>query len=140
MDSQKGARIVGYEHAEVVDVSFESMCQIAPWDYPILYWLRRLLAEDGSVLDAGGHMGTKFIAFQDYLELTGVNWTVYDLEAVVTEGRRRQAAGELPSQVHFTSDPASRAIFFWHQVSCNTWTCPLLRYCRCLVFAQNIFC
>lgn len=102
--SQHKTALLGYDHEETAEVSFEAMCQIAPWDYPILFWLEKYLRPELSVVDAGGHMGTKFLAFQRHLDLTKLRWTVYDLEAVVRAARSRQQAGLLPKQISFTSE------------------------------------
>ncbi|WP_204318760.1 methyltransferase, TIGR04325 family [Pseudooceanicola aestuarii] len=96
----------GYDSAGIADVSFAEMCQRAPWDYPVLFWLDRLLPRDGRLIDAGGHLGTKYIAFADLLDLGGVRWTVQDLPAIVAHARRMQAAGALPAALEFCTDPA----------------------------------
>ena len=82
---------VGYNHDELVEVSFERMCEIAPWDYPVLFWLERLLTEGCSVLDTGGHMGTKYRAFDRHLRLRerNIRWIVHDLPAIIKSGRTR---------------------------------------------------
>lgn len=92
--SRKGP--AGYDHDDVAPVSFEAMCRVEAWDYPVLFWLSRLLANGGNVLDAGGHMGTKYRAFAPYLKYGGaVTWTVYDLPAIVRAGRERAMADGL---------------------------------------------
>lgn len=82
--------LAGYDHDDVAPVSFEAMCRVEAWDYPVLFWLGRILADGGNVLDAGGHMGTKYRAFARYLEYgEAVTWTVYDLPAIVRAGRAK---------------------------------------------------
>lgn len=105
--SVRTGQMVGYDHDDVAEISFEAMCKIAPWDYAVLFWLQKLLRSGTTVLDAGGHMGTKFIAFQGVLDLSVVNWTVCDLEAIIRVAKTRQKAGELPPQLNFTTDPKS---------------------------------
>ena len=85
-------RLVGYDNDEVVDVGFEKMCRMELWDYPVLLWLQRVLPGNGRLIDAGGHMGTKFRAFQNYLRLPpNFRWMIYDVPAVVRAGRERAA-------------------------------------------------
>lgn len=85
-------RLVGYDNDEVVDVGFEKMCRMELWDYPVLLWLQRVLPGNGRLIDAGGHMGTKFRAFQNYLRLPPhFRWMIYDVPAVVRAGRERAA-------------------------------------------------
>jgi len=74
---RKGA-LAGYDNDEVVDVGFGVMCQLEIWDYPVLYWLRRLNPETRCIVDAGGHMGTKYRAFRKHLEsddAPGIGWS-----------------------------------------------------------------
>ncbi|WP_028035291.1 methyltransferase, TIGR04325 family [Chelativorans sp. J32] len=88
--------MAGYDHEEVAEVAFEKMCQVAPWDYPVLFWMRRLSGEVSTLLDAGGHMGTKYRAFRDLLPIgPELSWTVYDLPAIVRAGRERAKADGL---------------------------------------------
>ncbi|WP_026481520.1 methyltransferase, TIGR04325 family [Ahrensia sp. 13_GOM-1096m] len=80
----------GYDNEEIVHVSFTTMCELAPWDYPVLFWLQRIMEDNNSIVDAGGHMGTKYRAFQNYLPFDEhTKWTVYDLPAIVRAGRKR---------------------------------------------------
>lgn len=82
--------LVGYDNDAVTEVAFDQMCRIALWDWPVLYWLKRL-EPISCVLDVGGHMGTKFRAFQNHLALreAGTRWIVYDVPAMVRAGRER---------------------------------------------------
>lgn len=82
-------KLTGYNHNCVADISFDVMCRVAAWDYPVLYWLQRLLPGAARVLDAGGHMGTKFRAFQKHLDLGPLlEWIIYDVPAIVSAGRK----------------------------------------------------
>ncbi len=95
--------IGGYDNAGLVDVAFDEMCKMHLWDYPVLFWLERLLPDHSLLIDAGGHMGTKFRAFAPYLTLPDdFVWAVYDLPSIVEEGARRAQADMLPA-LHFHS-------------------------------------
>lgn len=92
--ARKGA--AGYDHEDVAEVSFDEMCQVVPWDYPVLFWMRRLSNDVTSVIDAGGHMGTKYRAFRDLLPVSDdLQWIVYDLPAIVRAGQRRAKVDRL---------------------------------------------
>lgn len=91
----------GYDDESIADVSFPQMCERAVHDYPLIYWLSRLLPGLRSVVDAGGHLGTKYIAFSGVLDLSGLDWTVQDLPGIVAAARRRQAEGGLPAALQF---------------------------------------
>lgn len=94
----------GYDDESLAAVSFPQMCQRAVYDYPLIYWLGRLLPEVRSVVDAGGHLGTKYIAFSEVLDLSALDWTVQDLPGIVAAARKRQAAGDLPAALRFVSE------------------------------------
>lgn len=84
--------LAGYDHDRVAAISFDKMCQIMLWDWPVLYWLQRIAPQIKTLLDAGGHMGTKYRAFRNHLNLErGMNWVIYDLPAIVRAGRVRAA-------------------------------------------------
>lgn len=93
-----------YDDRQVAEVSFAAMCQVKVWDYPVLYWLNRLHRPGLRVLDAGGHFGTKYIAFRDHLALQEYDWTVYDLPETVAAARARQLEGEVPADLAFICD------------------------------------
>jgi putative methyltransferase (TIGR04325 family) len=90
MAAVRPGALAGYDHDEMAEVAFDHMCDVQLWDYPVLFWLDRLIPERNALLDAGGHMGTKFRAFRDVLRLPpGFDWAVYDLPAIVRAGRAR---------------------------------------------------
>jgi hypothetical protein len=60
----------GYDDAAISEVSFDLMCQRTAWDYPVMFWLQRFLPDADALIDAGGHFGTKYIAFQDLIMFT----------------------------------------------------------------------
>ncbi|WP_386679042.1 methyltransferase, TIGR04325 family [Loktanella sp. R86503] len=91
----------GYDDAAITDVSYELMCQRTAWDYPVMFWLQRLLPESDALIDAGGHFGTKYIAFRDLIDLRKVRWNVYDLPAIIQAARRKQGMGSLPLDIVF---------------------------------------
>jgi putative methyltransferase (TIGR04325 family) len=101
---------VGYDNPEPAQMyRGEYLERVFPRDYPLLFWLRRLLASGArDVFDFGGHVGTKFYAYRRYLEHpTGLRWTVYDVPAV------RQAGAELAARrgdahaLRFVESPAA---------------------------------
>jgi putative methyltransferase (TIGR04325 family) len=91
----------GYDDESIADVSFPQMCERAAFDYPLIFWLSRLLPDLRHVVDAGGHLGTKYIAFSGVMDLSGLQWTVQDLPGIVAAARKRQAAGGLPAELRF---------------------------------------
>ncbi|MGB3388146.1 MAG: methyltransferase, TIGR04325 family [Pseudaminobacter sp.] len=107
LSAPAAGRLAGYDHDEIAEVSFDKMCQVVLWDYPVLFWLERLLPQIDCLVDAGGHMGTKFRAFRPLLPIDGkIDWIVYDLPAIVRAGKAR-ATREGLSGLSFTDDLAT---------------------------------
>ncbi|MEO8242239.1 MAG: methyltransferase, TIGR04325 family [bacterium] len=98
--------IATYDHSDVAAVNFAVMCAVRIWDYPVMFWLEKLHEPGMTILDAGGHFGTKYIAFRGLLKLHDVSWTVYDLPETVSAGRAAQLRGDVPMEVGFTDDLA----------------------------------
>jgi putative methyltransferase (TIGR04325 family) len=107
MASVRRGTLAGYDHDAVVPVAFEHMCNVLPWDYPVLFWLQRLSPEITCLIDAGGHMGTKYRAFRRLLtQFEHVQWVVYDVPAMIRAGRERARAEGL-SALSFVDSVAS---------------------------------
>lgn len=87
-------KLKGYDNDAITDVSKALMQEVPLWDYPVIYWLRRLAPEIGCIVDAGGHIGVKYRAFAPYLDLDRLDWVVYDLPALVRAGRAERRAGD----------------------------------------------
>jgi putative methyltransferase (TIGR04325 family) len=79
---------------------------IFPSDYPILFWLSRLLPGTRLLFDLGGDVGSRYLAFRKYLTYPEkLTWLVNEIPAVVALGRtiaREEAAAHL----QFTTDYA----------------------------------
>lgn len=94
----------GYDDTRVAPVAFDLMCRVAPFDYPVLFWLQSLAKPGMSILDAGGHLGTKYLAFRDYVPVADMTWTVFDLPQIIDVARAWQGQGKLPQEIRFESD------------------------------------
>jgi putative methyltransferase (TIGR04325 family) len=77
----------GYDDEAISDVSFDLICHRTAWDYPIMFW-QRLLPNADALIDAGGNLGTKYIAFQYLIDLRLIRWRVFHLPAIVNAARR----------------------------------------------------
>jgi len=95
-------RRAGYDDTVVAPVSFPQMCQVVPWDYPVLFWLDREIGTARTLLDAGGHFGTKYIAFSSRLAVERLTWTVYDLPAIIRAAKTAQSDGQVPAEIIFS--------------------------------------
>ncbi|MFN3146552.1 MAG: methyltransferase, TIGR04325 family [Paracoccaceae bacterium] len=99
----------GYDTEGVAEVSLAAMSRVAEWDYPVIFWLERLMRQGARLLDAGGHLGTKYIAFSRLLPLDEIEWTVTDVPAILAAARAAQAAGDLPGALRFVDGPEDAA-------------------------------
>ncbi len=97
--------LTDYDHEDVVPVALDKMSRIIDWDYPVMFWLEReLRARAGGrirLLDAGGHVGTKYRAFRELLDLSDVQWQVYELPSMVKAGRAMARAEGLGPELSF---------------------------------------
>lgn len=58
-------------------------------DYPLLFWLSRLVKPSHRILDLGGSIGQSFYSFEHYIHYpANINWVVAELPAAVEAGRR----------------------------------------------------
>src|SRR4051812_33353335 len=82
-------RPLGYDHPGPAGMYLDRIRRIYPSDYPILFWLDRLLHSGCStVFDVGGHIGVGYYAYRRYLTYPpSLRWTVFDVPAVVRQGR-----------------------------------------------------
>ena len=98
----------GYDSDDMVEVSQALMSEMLCGDYPVVFWLDRLIRDNGtlSLLDAGGHVGLKHAAFAPYLDVDKLNWSVWDLPALLRAGRKAQGRGEVSKSVSFVESPA----------------------------------
>jgi putative methyltransferase (TIGR04325 family) len=77
---------------------------IFPSDYPVLFWLDRLLPEAKLVFDLGGDVGNRYLAFRKYLTYPdNLTWLVNEIPAVVEVGRTI-AREEKASHLQFTTE------------------------------------
>ena len=73
-------------------------------DYPVIYWMSRVLPESSSVVDFGGNIGMAFYSYQKYVTYPAhLCWLVYDLPEVVETGRRIHAREGSPAGLSFTT-------------------------------------
>lgn len=81
------------------------MQAISPCDYPVAFWLNRLMQPNQTLLDFGGHVGVLYYALQKYLSFPEpFEWRIYDVPAVTREGRRFAAENGNPPHLSFVDD------------------------------------
>ena len=80
--------------------------RICPFDYPVMFWLSRLLPGSRRLLDWGGGVGITYFGYRRYLDYPAdLSWLVSDVPAVVSLGSRIAAQEGAPG-LRFTSSLA----------------------------------
>jgi putative methyltransferase (TIGR04325 family) len=97
-------RVIGYDNEASAQRLVHERHMIFPSDYPVMFWLSRLLDGTRSVFDWGGNVGISYLAYRTYLRYPeGLTWIVKDVPAVVAVGRKI-AAHEAAPNLLFTTD------------------------------------
>jgi putative methyltransferase (TIGR04325 family) len=112
-------QLKGFDHPEVAEFFLSAQDVFNPHDYPLLFWLSRVLESSASsdphsgaalpkknplIFDFGGSLGQTFYAFNRHLHFPeGLRWRVCDLEAAVTRGREL-AAEKNVTALEFTTN------------------------------------
>jgi putative methyltransferase (TIGR04325 family) len=98
---------IGFDHAELAHLYDFRIGKAFPSDYPILFWLGRLLPEISSVFDWGGHIGVSYYTYEKYLEFgEKLRWRVGDVPEIIKAGRALAAKRGAVS-LDFTTDIAA---------------------------------
>ncbi len=89
---------LGFDCPEYASEFRDRHFKVFSFDYPMLYWLRTLMQAECRIFDFGGHVGTHFYAYQNYLPYPrGLEWIVCDLPKITRVGneiaRERNARG-----------------------------------------------
>jgi putative methyltransferase (TIGR04325 family) len=94
---------VGFDNAEAAHF-MGHMGSVFASDYPILFWLQRLMKETSIIFDFGGYLGISFYSYQRCLEYpAAIQWKIFDVPAVVSAGRKIAAENYEP-RLTFTTD------------------------------------
>lgn len=83
-----------YTNPDIVPINFEQFSEVQLFDWPVICCIVALLARRKvtSLIDFGGHVGVKFLAFRPFLDLPPeFLWNVVELPPMVEEGKRRNA-------------------------------------------------
>ena len=78
--------------------------RIFSYDYPVLFWLKPLLADRLSIFDLGGHVGVHYYAYRRYLEYPkDLRWQVCEMPAVIAAGEAIRRDEDAPG-LSFTTE------------------------------------
>jgi putative methyltransferase (TIGR04325 family) len=87
--SAPSTRPIGYDNPDSAAMYMDRTRRIYPTDYPVIFWLQKLLAEDCvRIFELGGHIGVSYYAYRRYLDYPDMlRWCVHDVPAVMEKGR-----------------------------------------------------
>ena len=76
-------------------------------DYPLVYWLSKLLAEGRRrIFDLGGNIGVSYYGFGRYIDYPAhLRWQVHDVPAVMAAGRKWAAQHDPQQRIAFADSP-----------------------------------
>lgn len=93
-------RAIGYDHLETATFLGQK-ASLRTSDYPVLYWLRELMRPNTRIFDFGGYSGILYRSYAPMLHCPdGLEWTVYDLPAVIAVARKKQQEGPSTEEKH----------------------------------------
>jgi putative methyltransferase (TIGR04325 family) len=73
-------------------------------DYPVLFWLEKLLRQNPRVFDFGGYLGISYYSYQKLLDYAAdLQWTIYDVPAVAAAGAKLAEEKDARRQLAFTT-------------------------------------
>lgn len=74
------------------------------FDYPVLYWMQKILKNVSKILDFGGGIGQHFYAYKDYLDFSpSLKWSVMEIPTIVEVANQvRKFKNE--NQINFISE------------------------------------
>ena len=94
---------LGYDNPASAAMYMDRTRKTYPTDYPVMFWLAKLIAEGCRTLfDLGGHVGVSYYAYRRYLDYPAqLRWTVHDVPAVMEQGRRIAAEKDADRRLDF---------------------------------------
>ena len=94
---------LGFNNAAYGQEFEDRLSRALSFDYPVMFWLGRLIEPGTKVFDYGGHRGTNFYAYSRYLKYPeGFKWVVCDLPEIVKAGEEL-ARRENRNEISFTT-------------------------------------
>lgn len=77
------------------------------YDYPILFWLNRIIRKNEKIFDIGGNTGVHFVGYQSYLQAwEHLYWEVCEVPVVVAAGKKFAEQQGYENRLSFTSNMA----------------------------------
>jgi len=93
----------GYDNEASARRVIDEWLGVYPNDYPVMFWLSKVLPECRLLFDWGGNVGLKYFAYRKYLSYpASMTWLVNDVPAVVEFGLAN-ALRESPGNLRFST-------------------------------------
>lgn len=104
IQSAPKSKNIGYNEPEVAERYKKTFkITIQSYDYPILFWLKELIPENGKNFDFGGNVGIHFYSYEKYISYPpNLKWIVCELPEIVESGKKL-AEREKRTELVFTS-------------------------------------
>lgn len=92
----------GYNHEKLANDYVRNLTlDLAQYDYPVLFWLNKILTPSDTVFDIGGNVGTHYFKYEPHTIIKTIkSYTVADLPHIIEAGQKLNQY----SNLHFTSD------------------------------------
>lgn len=99
---------LGYDNPDSALMYRDRLRRLYPTDYPVLFWLQRLLSEGvRDLFELGGHIGVSYYAYQSVLTYPdGLRWTICDVPAVMQRGQAYARHHDTVGRLRFDGDMA----------------------------------
>ncbi|MGH9643444.1 MAG: methyltransferase, TIGR04325 family [Terriglobales bacterium] len=82
-------RLEGHDNAPSVLRLADGRLRIYPFDYPVMFWLQKLLPDCRLLFDLGGGVGISYFGYRKYLQCPpAMTWLVGELPAAVAHGEQ----------------------------------------------------
>lgn len=97
-----GGKLAGYDHRVISEFYKQRIDDFDPADYPVLFWLSRLLPDAQFVFELGGSVGVGYYAYRRYLPFPPqLRWVICEVPESVRAGQEI-AQERNASQLAFT--------------------------------------
>jgi putative methyltransferase (TIGR04325 family) len=94
---------LGFNCPEYAQEFTDRRTKIFSFDYPMLFWLSCVMSKGCKIFDLGGHTGTHFYSYANYLTYPpGLSWVVCDLPEITRAGEEL-ARKENQAAISFTN-------------------------------------
>jgi putative methyltransferase (TIGR04325 family) len=94
-----------YDVEDAAEMYRDRFDSIRVSDYPLVYWLSRLLAQgQRRIFDLGGHTGVSYYGFRRYLDYPSeLRWLIHDTPAAIAAGKKQALVLDPERRLSFTA-------------------------------------